>query len=303
MAKDHYIPRGYLRGFTREYLDDTKGGQIFVYPLSSGRYRSASINKHVGFEPNFYHNHPLDKAWQKIEQQWPEIIRALQQSSTDRAIIGGVLSFVAIQFVRVPATMERISRQLAWANRKTVDIEFEGRKAKAAVMDMVKTSDVLDAISATLPRIKQSAENEYFWTCYHNPFRLRFITSDNPCYYDSANREVFLPVTLDLGLSGKRITNGRKPGLEHDDASHETVRRFNRLTVKNAIRFVYSHASSERLRDVIKRHRIDRDTDPLSGGRSWTNEPTEADWIGVLKHVEELRRKDRSSQQGKSKIP
>jgi hypothetical protein len=302
MAKDHYIPRGYLRKFTPEYLNGTRSGQIFVYPLWSERHRSASINKHVGFEPDFYHNHPLDKAWQEIEQQWPQIIRALQQSSTDRPIIDGLLSFTTIQFVRVPATMERISRQLAWAARKNVDIEFEGRKTKAAVMDMVKTSDLLDAVATLLPGIKQSAEDEYFWTCYHNPFHLRFVTSDNPCYYDPADGEVFLPLTLDLGLSGKLLRNGRKPGLKHDEASHKTVRRFNRLTVQNARRFVYSHASSERLRDFIKRHRIDRDTDPLYGGRSWTNEPTKADPIALMKRIEELRRKDRSSESRKSKI-
>jgi len=240
------------------------------------------------------HNHPLDKAWQEIEQRWPEIVKELQRSSADPTIIDGVLSFTTIQFARVPATMERISQQLAWANRKTLDIQFEGKQSKALVMDMVKTSDVLDAVGTMLPRIKRSAENAYSWTCYHNPFHLRFITSDNPCYYSGGGAEVFLPIALDLGLLGHRITAKGKPGFRHDEISHEMLRRFNRITVQNAQRFIYSHASSERLREFIKRHRIDRGSDPLSGGRSWTNESTESDWTGVMKRLEELRRKDRS---------
>jgi hypothetical protein len=71
MAKDHFIPKAYLRGFTREYLTGQKGGKLVVYNPSSGNSGMLSINKHVGCESEFYNNHPLDKKWsQTIERTW-----------------------------------------------------------------------------------------------------------------------------------------------------------------------------------------------------------------------------------------
>jgi len=293
MARDQYLPRTYLRNFTPEYLTGKKGGIIEVYSLWSERHRSASISKHVGFELDFYDNHPLDKAWQDLEEKWPETVGALQSRSTAAVVVDTLLSFLAIQFVRVPTMMERVSRQLSLRNMKTVDIEFEGRKTKAAVMDMVKTSDVLDTIATMLPGIKQSATDEYVWTCYHDPFRLKFITCDNPCHYNWTTGESFLPLALDLGLFGTLRDKGRKPSVRHRQISHEDIRKFNRLIIENAKRFVYCHTSSKRLVDRIKRHRSDTLVDPMHGGRSFANEPTTGDPIAMFKRLEALRKKDR----------
>jgi hypothetical protein len=53
MAKDHFIPRAYLRGFTHEYLTGQKGRKLVVYNPSSGNSGSLSINEHVACEPEF----------------------------------------------------------------------------------------------------------------------------------------------------------------------------------------------------------------------------------------------------------
>lgn len=299
MARDHYLPRTYLRNFTPEYLTKKKGGIIEVYSLWSERHRRASISKHVGFEPDLYDNHPLDKAWQDVEQKWPETIAALQSHSTADATVETLLSFFTVQFVRVPAMMERVSRQLSLRNMKTVDIEFEGRKSRAAVMDTVKTSDVLDALAKMLPDIKQSATDEYVWTCYHNPLRLKFITCDNPCYYNWTTGESFFPLALDMGLFGKLTDKGRKPSIRHRQISHDQIRKFNRLTIGNAKRFVYCHTSSRRLVEGIARHRSDTLLDPMQGGRTFANEPTTGDPIAMFKHLEALRKRDRGSGEGR----
>jgi hypothetical protein len=168
--------------------------------------------------------------------------------------------------------MEIVAKQLAWAGRKMVDLDFNGKTVAGAYVDLVKTRDVLDAISANLPATRQIAESEYAWTCHHNGLHLKFLTSDNPCYYDPKGGDVFLPLALDLGLSGKLLAKGERPCFKHDDATHVAVRSLNRLTVQNARSFVYAHAASERVLELIGRHYIQRYNDPPHSGRSWKSD-------------------------------
>src|SRR3977135_1446395 len=99
MASDHFVPRAYLRGFTPEYLLGRKGGKVVVYNPRSGNSGMLSINKHVGCEPEFYNNHPLDKKWsQTIERTWGVVCDRLRPGDEATDLLEQLFWFVSAQF-------------------------------------------------------------------------------------------------------------------------------------------------------------------------------------------------------------
>jgi len=94
--KDHFVPKAYLRGFTREYLNGEKGGVLIVYHPGLGWVHRLSINDYVACEPEFYDNHPIDKHWsQTIEHRWPQVRTGLKNKETTRELLDQLFWFVA----------------------------------------------------------------------------------------------------------------------------------------------------------------------------------------------------------------
>jgi Protein of unknown function (DUF4238) len=107
MAKDHFIPRAYLRGFTHEYLTGQKGGKLVVYNPSSGNSGSVSINEHVACEPEFYNGHPLDKKWSEtIERTWGNVRDRLKAGENTHELLDQLFWFFSAQFIRTPLIYE-----------------------------------------------------------------------------------------------------------------------------------------------------------------------------------------------------
>src|ERR1051325_6765800 len=148
MAKDHFVPRAYLRGFTAEYLGGSKGGQIVVYKPSSGASRRLSINEYVACEPEFYDNHPVDKEWSKtIEQKWPSVRQRLKDRQSDSALLDDLFWFVAAQYIRTHSFMHCIARQIAWEKAKRNPVKLRSEEGHGLILDMTDTADVMEAVS------------------------------------------------------------------------------------------------------------------------------------------------------------
>jgi Protein of unknown function (DUF4238) len=271
MARDHFIPRTYLRSFTPEYLKGTPGGELITYAVHRDRYKKVSLNRHIGFEPDLYNAHPIDKQWQEHERRWPTTLAALKQRSTAVDILEELFTFATIQFVRVPQFMELIARQLAVANRRTVETEWEGKPLRGVILDNPSVDNVLDNIAARMPELRNTVGREYKWTCCHNSTSELFLTSDNPFAYRGDSDDFAFPLSLDIAVWGE-TSESESHIFNHSNGTSELVRKINRRTVKNAERLVFSHQMSNDLRRFIKRHHTPLNLDPMAHGRTWVRE-------------------------------
>ncbi len=147
MAKDHFIPRAYLRGFTHEYLTGQKGGKPVVYNPSSGNSASLSINEHLACETEFYNGHPLDKEWSRtIERTWGNVRHRVKAGENTPELLDQLFWFVSAQFIRTHSFMSRVGRQIAWEERKKSQVTLDGREVSGIIMDVADTTSVMDRV-------------------------------------------------------------------------------------------------------------------------------------------------------------
>jgi hypothetical protein len=300
MANDHFVPRAYLRGFTREYLAGQKGGKLLVYNPSSGNSRGLSINDHVACEPEFYNDHPLDKEWsQTIERTWGNVRDRLKAREHTPDLVDQLFWFVSAQFIRTQSFMTRVARQIAWQDRKKSRVTLDGRKVSGVFMNTASTASVLDQVRASWPIARSALETDYVWIVYHNNSERCFLTSDNPCQLDSQTQQVMMPLALDLAIIGEVVADNETPRLRHADATAEVIRQINQGVVKSCSRLVYSHEQSDDLRRFVMIHHV-FDPSPLSMGRGFVNDPkpmTEEDMQRMTDRINEIRRREREGAQ------
>lgn len=291
MAKDHFIPRAYLRGFTEGYLTGEKGGELIVYSPSSGNAGKLSINDYVGCEPEFYNNHPVDKLWsQTIEQSWPSVRKSLKEQEADAALLDSLFWFVGAQFIRTHSFMNRVAHTVAVQNAKRVN---RGGK-RGMILNMTATTAVMDRVQSLWPHARLQLEKDYTWKVYHNSHSRLFLTSDNPCQGGVAgNSGVIMPIALDMALVGRLLEPGEKPTFGHSKAAMEMVAKINRAVVRECNSHVYAHCETDDLRRFVKENYVRPDV--MTGGRSFANNPDpldDADIDRLFDHIEKLRRKD-----------
>jgi hypothetical protein len=146
------------------------------------------------------------------------------------------------------------------------------------------------------PVARGALETDYIWKVYHNSLSRRFLTSDDPCQWNSATEGVTISLALDMALVGRITEEGEKPSLVHASASAELVTTINRGVVRGCRSFVYAHQENQELCRFVKRNHVL--PDPMFAGRSFTNdpEPMSNDEIAkLLKRFQELRNRDKRS--------
>ena len=298
MAKDHFVPRAYLRGFTAGYLSGNKGGEIIVYKPAFGTSRRLSINEYVACEPEFYDNHPVDKEWSKtIEQKWPGVRQRLKDRKSDSTLLDDLFWFVAAQYIRTHSFMHQVAHRLALEKAKRNPVRLPGQEGHGLILDMTDTQDVMDVVQGLWPECRRRLERGYVWKVYHNSHSRRFLTSDDPCQVgDSRSQSSFvvMPLALDMTLVGRLLNSNEGPTFGHSNASIEIVGRINRCAVRECRLYVYAHEETDELRRFVKKNYVNRD--PSFSGRNFTNDPEPADPEKVAKLVrrlEELRNRDK----------
>jgi hypothetical protein len=301
MANDHFIPRAYLRGFTREYLTGQKGGKLVVYNPSSGNSGRLSINDHVACEPEFYNGHPLDKEWSRtIERTWGNVRDRLKAGENTPDLLDQLFWFVSAQFIRTSSFMSRAARQIAWQDRKRSQVTLDGREVSGVFMNVADTTSVMDRVQAAWPISKGALETDYVWTVYHNHSERLFLTSDDPCQLDDQTQKVVMPLALDLAISGRLVGNTEAPCLRHADAPPEVIRKINQGVVAKCRSLVYSHEQTDELRRFVMKHCAPLPSDPLTMGRGFVNDPepkSDKDVQRIMNRFNEIRRRERERAQ------
>ena len=301
MAKDHFIPRAYLRGFTKEYLTRQKGGKLVVYNPSSGNSGRLSINDHVACEPEFYNGHPIDKEWSRtIERTWGNVRDRLKGGENTSELLDQLFWFVSAQFIRTHSFMSRVARQIAWQERKKSQVTLDGREVSGIFMNVADTTSVMNRVRAAWPTAKGALETDYVWTVYHNHSERLFLTSDDPCQLDDRTQKVVMPLALDLAISGRLVEDSEEAYLRHADASAEVIRKINQGVIRECRSLVYSHEETDELRRFVTRYCAPLSSSPLAIGRGFANNPepfTDKDAQRIINRINELRRREREQAQ------
>lgn len=209
MAKDnhHYVPQGYLRGFTIEgeksliweYDKDT--GEISHYPKSIRDICSKHHYYAQKRENGSVDNESMEDAFHEIEDKTPRIIKKIKFPGTGKKVVltdeeRVVLSFfVAIQLSRVPNFRDGIEE----THRKIAEIAL-GRIVQSDKENGVLPSEVeelyecggikidVEGFVSLEPMVKLASEGcirllEKVWHFAAPAEGMTFVTSDNPVYF------------------------------------------------------------------------------------------------------------------------
>ncbi|HEX4086527.1 MAG TPA: DUF4238 domain-containing protein [Chthoniobacteraceae bacterium] len=296
--RDHFVPKAYLRGFTREYLTDERGGELFVYRSGNRIAKRLGINDYVACEPEFYDNHPIDKHWsQTIEQRWPKVRSALKEKDLSSEILDDLFWFVAAQFIRTHRVMDQIARHLSLKAAKRKRVMLDGREVDGLFVGMADTGEVMEYVAEAWPQGRLILEQDYSWTVHHNDRAFLFLTSDDPCQWVLSTEAVIMPLALDMALVGEIIQPGERRDFRHTHARLEAIRRINRVTVQGCKSFVYSHEETPEIGRFIERNHVERDV--TLGGRGFDNigkSMTDEEIERIMRHFTALRERERNAQ-------
>ena len=212
MAKDnhHYVPQGYLRGFTIE----GEKSLIWEYDKNTGKIsRQPRPIGHICSEHHYYaqkngdgsiDNESMEDAFHEIENKTPRIIKSLKSSGPGKKIElrdedRGILSFfVALQLFRVPNVRKGIEdmHQQLIKNALDVLVVKEKDSLPKSIEELYERGDInIDieksiSLKPIINMTKIGSEHllEMVWS-FASPARgMTFVTSDNPVYFQAPEK-------------------------------------------------------------------------------------------------------------------
>lgn len=211
MAKDnhHYVPQGYLRGFTIE----GEKSLIWEYDKNTGKisHQPRTI-RDVCAEHHYYaqkredgtvDNESMEDAFHEIEDKVPRIIKAIKFPGTGKKVVltdeeRVILSFfAAFQLFRVPNFREGIEEM----HRKVVEITLghivthdkEKGTLPKEIEDLYERGGIkidIENFVSLEPMINMAKEGctrllEKVWHFAAPAKGMTFVTSDNPVYFQA----------------------------------------------------------------------------------------------------------------------
>jgi hypothetical protein len=211
MAKDnqHFVPQGYLRGFTIEgensllWEYDKETGNISHQPKSVSKICSEHHYYAQKREDGSVDNESMENAFHEIEDKAPRIIKSIEVGVTGKKISltdeqRYILSFfAAIQLFRVPNFRDGIEEM----HRKIVEISLsnfvahnkqEG-KLPPAVEELYEKGGInieVERFVSLEPMINLAREGsarllDKVWHFAAPADGMTFVTSDNPVYFQA----------------------------------------------------------------------------------------------------------------------
>ncbi|PWQ97922.1 DUF4238 domain-containing protein [Leucothrix arctica] len=209
MAKDnhHYVPQGYLRGFTIE----GEKSLIWEYDKNTGEIsRQAKSIRYICAKHHYYaqkredgsnDHESMENAFCKIEDESPRVIKKIKFPGTGNKVIltdeeRVILSFfAAIQLFRVPSFREGINETY----QKLMEMSFGHIVAKSKadgtlpkkIEELHERGEIeidIEPFVSLRPMINMATEGaarlqEKIWSFAVPADGMTFVTSDNPVYF------------------------------------------------------------------------------------------------------------------------
>ena len=211
MAKDnhHYVPQGYLRGFTIE----GEKSLIWEYDKNTGEIsRQARSIRDICSEHHYYaqkredgsnDHESMEDAFHEIEDKSPRVIKDIKFPGTGKKVVltddeREILSFfAAIQLCRVPNFREGIEEM----HHKLVEISLDHKAAKdkeagtlpKEIEELYERGGIkidIERFVSLGPMINMAREGttrllEKIWHFAAPANGMTFVTSDNPVYFQA----------------------------------------------------------------------------------------------------------------------
>jgi hypothetical protein len=211
MAKDnhHYVPQGYLRGFTIEgeksliWEYDKNTGEISRQPKSIREICSEHHYYAQKHEDGTVDHESMEDAFHEIEDKAPRVIKKIKFPGTGKKVLltdeeRVILSFfAAIQLFRVPNFREGIEE----VHRRVVEIgldyiverDKEEGKLPKVIEELYEQGEIkidIEQFVSLEPMINMASEGasrlfEKVWHFAAPASGMTFVTSDNPVYFQA----------------------------------------------------------------------------------------------------------------------
>lgn len=211
MAKDnhHYVPQGYLRGFTLEgekshiWEYDKNTGEISRQPRSIRDICAKHHYYEQKSEDGSIDHESMEGAFHEIENKAPRVIKNIKFPGTGKKVVltdeeRVILSFfTAIQLFRVPNFREGIEE----VHRKLVEITLghivakdkEDRSLPKEIEELYERGGIkidIERFVSLEPMINMAREGsarllEKVWHFAAPANGMTFVTSDNPVYFQA----------------------------------------------------------------------------------------------------------------------
>lgn len=277
--KHHFLPQFYLKGFSPDqsgiYLLNKKQGKFFGCQIKDV---AAIRDYHELDVEGLADPYILEKRLAAIESTQAEFIKTpICDGITDSKHRHGLLEFLSIMRMRVPAVKEHIAKSYSSTIKAVaLDLQRSGKlpppplgfevKLKIENLNVEITNwkclEKMFALGANEETIRLLAQMRI--TLYRAPAKLNFITSDqpvalyHPTLFNSAygaglitpGVEITLPISSQLLL---KLDHGSESDIEIK-ATREDVDEYNRRTFIMTQTFAYTGINPEIALNDLKKH-------------------------------------------------
>jgi len=296
--RHHYIPQFYLNGF----VDPANPGFIWVYEKGSDK-RFKIKPENIAFQTHYYSfdtpngqkdSETLENILAETESITAPVFERLRSfeipNDEERQIFS---AFLGLMMTRVPAMREAVEVATAELIRKTSVTMASNPTAFQQSIEQFEsdTGEKIDEDPETFRKFVLEGEYELTinpqfslglmgvglklagvfhqmtWNFFKATDRFKFLTSDNPLYYDDPthdpgsfygvglahkNTEVTFPISREIAFFGT-WRRDLKEGF--GQAHHELVKTINRRTVISASRFIFASEKSDGIKKLAQKYK------------------------------------------------
>lgn len=280
--RHHFVPQGFLRGFTADHADSRK--MLWVYDNRPGRAPRFKSTRSIAWSPYYYAQERLDGSTDSdtleielartIDNEIPPLIQAIRAipgapvalSPDDR---GRLAFFLGISLTRVPSFREGINdfhsrlANIVLHQVASDDVSLDAMLKKYGVRAEAKPWVSLEAMVQCAHAIALSATEKRF-QFFVPPPGVPLVTSDNPTVFSGGasgttelgpahpGAEIVMNLRKDLAVvcTFKRAY----PDMHVFRLRPAEARKFNRGIVKAARLRVFASYRSDTLDRFVKKH-------------------------------------------------
>jgi len=278
--RTHYVPRHYLRGFSRF---DGERLIIWAFEKEGGR-GFATQPENIALETDFYPENVEAYLANVVEEPSRQILETIREERSFAASDKEEFSRYTLAMIRrVPRHRERLHMEIlpdaqartfeAWRGllQRERDLghlseymyDFRMRELEeleqnwgVELPDELKPENRAPAISTDVVSLLASMN----WTFVTTEGPIRFLTGDNPVFYTEAlgmskpNSELMFPLSPEVALWMKR--GWHSPDCEFRRAKQFLVRETNKRTILSASQFVYYDENARWISKLLTKKRL-----------------------------------------------
>lgn len=253
--KQHYVPQFYLKLFSPE----ERGNYVYCYDKENNKSFKTSIRKicyEIGFYEDEHKNHkPIEEAFNLAETNWGFLFKKVIDSEDLSTLCFSEFSDLIVclllfkQRTKKRRNIVRKAREI-WIKR--INERFSDWKVVPTSDNWEQSDHLLSMIETTKEELKMLCENN--WELIINKTKIPFWTSDDPLirqlvYNDKRFGEPYVknyfPLTPRMLMHSEPLILSNNIRLYKTEITSENViKNLNRLTLKNAHRFVISRSDN-----------------------------------------------------------